>query len=226
MKDSLASLGASDGNIPEEPCNTGAIPSHIQGGEEYGLPCQNRGEGCGQIVPNDIRDEIVDTYRTFFEEIFRYCTYRLFKKDIAEDATSAVFVRMVHEYPVLRHKSRCEIRSWLYGTASNVVASYFRDVRRYKEILNELGRVKGISSPPRWVRDVQLDWPVVYKAICRLNPRQQAIVIMRFVKGFELSTIAEALGMRQVTVRVYLSRAIKKLKQELEKLFGGVYELA
>jgi len=165
-------------------------------------------------------DGIVRVYEDSFREIFRYCAYRLFSKHLAEDATSAVFLRLVEQYPTLKGKGRRKIRSWLYGTASNVVARYLRNARRRRDILAELARERegGPAAGPDG--NGRLDWPLLYEAIGKLKRRQQEIIVMRYFQGLQTSAIAEALGMKDVTVRVQLSRAVRKLGSELEMPFG------
>ncbi|MDY7011667.1 MAG: sigma-70 family RNA polymerase sigma factor [Planctomycetota bacterium] len=176
-----------------------------------------------QIVASSIYDEIAELYVTFFKAIFGYCAYRLFGKKLAEDATSSVFLRLAEEYPRLRGRSKTEIRNWLYGTASNVVARYLRDAQRQKAVLAELARErKNVLTRPFEDRE-KLDWSELYEAIRKLKPRDQEVIALRYFQGFETSIIAEVTGMSHVAVRVRLSRAVKKLRQELKKSFVELY---
>ena len=171
-------------------------------------------------MSNDSMDGIVGVYENSFREIFSYCAYRLFSKHLAEDATSAVFLRLVEQYPTLRGENKRKIRNWLYGTASNVVARYLRDAKRRRDILTELARERQSRLAAGSDGDGRLDWPVLYEAIGKLKRRQQEILVLRYFQGLQTSAIAEALGMKDVTVRVQLSRAVKRLGLELEIPFG------
>jgi RNA polymerase sigma-70 factor (ECF subfamily) len=186
------------------------------------MPRGGDGGNRGRIVTTDVRAEIVRIYGNHFREIFGYCVHRLFTKDLAEDATSAVFLRLVERYPALRTKSGPEIRNWLYGTASNVMAGFLREARRRKEVLAEVARQRQDRLAQGLSCDGELDWPALYEAMSKLDRRQQDILILRYFQGLETSAIAQALGMRHVTVRVRLSRAVKKLKRLLEKSLGGL----
>jgi len=171
-------------------------------------------------VPNDTRDEIVDIYRCLYKGIFSYCAYRLYRKDLAEDAAAAVFLRLVDQYPALKGKSRQDIKNWLYGTARNVAAGFLRDARHSKTIAEDLTRTTRSSSAKTRAGNVRMDWPVVPPAaIGKLNERLQDIIFLRFFEGLETSAIAEVLGMKHATVRIQLSRAIKKLGRQLGKAF-------
>lgn len=178
---------------------------------------EGRGEGVDSVAES-VADDIADIYRSCFRQIYAYCAQRLFCKDLAEDAASAVFARLVEQYARLVGKSRLEIRNWLYGTASNVVARCLKDRQRRQLIADELARRAQVGE--RSVPGKHLDWPRLYEAIGRLRRRDQDIVIMRFFQGLKTAEVADTLGLRHVTVRVLLSRAIKKLKREL----GVAYE--
>lgn len=179
------------------------------------LPRGGNGAGKGPDLSQDAWDDVVGAYDRFFGGVFAYCVRRLFSKDAAEDAASAVFVRLVEKFDSLKGKSDIEIRNWLYGTASNVAASLLRDKARQKAVFEAVAREKanGASTPGP---SGQSNWPALYSAIAKLKNQQQEILILRFFEGLDTLTIAQIVGIKHVTVRVQLSRAIKRLRRELE----------
>lgn len=184
---------------------------HISGGDDKHSEKGYRADS-GSDVPNNCSEDITRLYESYFRAIYSYCTYRLFTAGYAEDATSEVFLKLVERYPDFRNKTELEIKNWLYGTASNVVAAYLRDSRRRQKIAADLQ-----TEAVRVQNDDEstMNWPVLYKAISRLKQRDQDIVIMRYFQGLELAAVAEIVGVRYGTVRTRLSRAIRKLRQEL-----------
>jgi len=177
------------------------------------------GVGGERLAP-DVRNEVLELYTAHVREVFAYCTRRLGSKQLAEDATSSVFLRLVEQYPALTHKGRERVRRWLYGTASNVIARLRRDASRRGDIAAELARRRRSRLVDTREEHGHLDWPILYEAIGRLKPRHQDILVLRYFQGLETSAIAEALGMKHVTVRVQLSRAVKRLRRELGTPFG------
>jgi RNA polymerase sigma-70 factor (ECF subfamily) len=165
----------------------------------------------------DASKEIIGLHDEFFQGIYGYCAFRLFSKDIAEDAACAVFLKLVQEYPNLGNKSGPGMRNWLYGTASNVIAGLLRDAKRQKKILADLARSKGVK--PSDTTEYRLDWPALYEAIARLRPQYQDIVALRYFQQLDTAAIAGALGITRVTARVRLMRAVKRLKRELGDRF-------
>jgi RNA polymerase sigma factor (sigma-70 family) len=158
---------------------------------------------------------VVEVFHAFYEEVRRYCAYRLFNKDLAEDAALDVFLSLTDRWPRLKRRSQADIRRWLYGTAGNVAARYLRDENRQKRIVAELIRQRKERQDHVSVADSRLDWPAVYEAISRLNPKDQSIVTLRYFMEYDNTEIAKALGMTRVGARVRLHRAIRALRREM-----------
>lgn len=68
-------------------------------------------------------------YDQYFPEIYRYVYYRLGDQAAAEDIASDVFVRLL-EAVQNRRGPQSNIKGWLIGTASHVVADHLR--QRYR----------------------------------------------------------------------------------------------
>ncbi len=158
--------------------------------------------------------EITGHYRRHYGRIYRYCVYRLYSRDVAEDAAAEVFLRLVDEYERVKERDAMGIRNWLYGTASNVAAKYLRDARRRREIAEAVSRRTNRSEEGAGDDD-RVDWPSLYEAIGRLGGKDQELITLRYFEGLATQEIAELVGIRHVTVRVRLSRAVGKLKREL-----------
>jgi RNA polymerase sigma-70 factor, ECF subfamily len=167
-------------------------------------------------VADEVRQEIGELYEALFDEVFRYCAFRLFSKDLAEDATSAVFLRLAEEYPRFRGRERAWIRNWLYGAASNEAARCLRASKRRKRIRSDLTRERAEPRPGGPAGgEAMLDWPAVYEALSSLSEKDQAIVALRYFEDMESPAIARTLGMTRIGVRVRLSRAVKALRKKL-----------
>ena len=157
-------------------------------------------------------------YDAFYPKIYAYCVYRLFKRELAEDVTSRVFLRLVRQFDQLREQDTTSIGNWLYGTANHLVTNHIRKGRRRAEILREVA--EQLAARPAANATDHMDWPVLYQAILRLRRKQQDVVVLRFFENFDTFRIAQILGIKPVTVRVLLSRALKNLRRELETPFG------
>ena len=163
-------------------------------------------------MQEDACDEIANLYESYFKGVFCYCAYRLFNRDLAEDAVSAVFLKLVEKYPSLRGKDTIEIRNWLYGTARNVIAVYLREAKHSNRVFDKLCKESKVSPDNKNGGE---NWLVLHEAMGKLKQRDQDIIALRYFQGLDTASVADVMGMKKVTTRVYLSRAIKKLSQEL-----------
>ena len=56
---------------------------------------------------------------------------------------------------------------------------------------------------------------MVQAALSRLNPQHHQVVVLRYFAEMTLREVADALGVREGTVKSRLSRALSRLRKEL-----------
>ena len=153
-------------------------------------------------------------YERYCDQIYRYCVRRLFVPEVAEDATSTVFLRLTEHLDRLKTTDQAGIRRWLYTVARNVVNSHIRTAKRREEIFQAVWRERAATREQADPSD-KADWPVLYQAIAELKPAFQDVIILRYFEGLAIREIAEILGRRPVSVRVALFRGIKEMRGHL-----------
>jgi RNA polymerase sigma-70 factor (ECF subfamily) len=62
----------------------------------------------------------------------------------------------------------------------------------------------------------------VRAAIAKLPPRQQEVIVLRDVEGWEPEEVSEALDVTPGNQRVLLHRARSKVRADLERYFEGI----
>ena len=85
-------------------------------------------------------DALGRLYELYYERIFRFCVYRLFNKEIAEDVTSTVFLQVARGIRSFKGQSQQDFRNWLYVIAANQANAYIRKTSRRKKLLAEAAR--------------------------------------------------------------------------------------
>jgi len=155
-------------------------------------------------------------YDEFFSRIFRYCRFRLFTRELAEDVTSIVFLGMVKHAGKLRGRTQEEVLRWLYRAAGNQIASAIRSSRRRETILADAARQRQEAQEG----DGPADWVALYKALFSLKKRDQEVVVLRYFEDLDAMQIAQIVGTSHTNVRSILARAREKLRGQLESSFG------
>jgi len=158
----------------------------------------------------------VQLYRSHYDAVFRYCMHRLFERQLAEDITSEVFLRVVENFGGFKGEEK-QFRCWLYRIATNVVNNHLRKTVRRNRLLKfaheqSNSQVTDCGEPAEKLA-------VLRKAIFTLRPRYQTIITLRFFENLKLTEIAEVLGSSPGTVRSQLTRALAKLRKVLAEEF-------
>ena len=150
-------------------------------------------------------------YRRHYEAVFRYCVHRLFERHLAEDVTSAVFLKVVEKFHSFKG-TELQFRNWLYKIATNAVNDHLRKSARRNTLIKDIGCcVKNPDSTNFPDENLAL----LKQAMFELKPKYQTIITLRFFENLKLIEIAEMLGSSPGTVRSQLARALAKLRKKL-----------
>ena len=153
-------------------------------------------------------------YEMHYERILRFCVYRLFNKEIAEDVTSAVFLEVARSIGLFRGRTVKDFQSWLYAIAANQANAYIRKTSRRKRLLEEAAGSMIASAAQK--TDNSPDWSQLYRAILKLRPQHQTLVTLRFFENLQYEQIAQILDIKEATLRVNIHRIINELRNNLQ----------
>ncbi len=161
-------------------------------------------------------DAFARLYLMHYDNVFRYCVRRLFDRHSAEDVTSTVFFKVMHNLGTF-DGTVINFRSWLLRIATNAVNDHLRGARRRTEALGK------VMSNARAETDIAIDCDaerlerkvMLKQALLSLKPKHQTVITLRFFENMKLAEIAACLGEKPSTVRSWLSRATAKLRKKL-----------
>jgi RNA polymerase sigma factor (sigma-70 family) len=169
---------------------------------------------------NDIWFEKI--YIKFLPRIYRFFYLRLFDKQLSEDLSSEVFIRVYNNLRKTNLNAKT-FQIWIYKIASNLLIDHYRKKVRHRkeEPLEEaasdlIANDMFIKNSPLLKKELGFKNAKIIDAIGKLTKLQKDTVIMKFVEDFDFETIARILGKKQSTVRGILFRAMTKLKNEVK----------
>lgn len=149
------------------------------------------------------------------DEIFRYCYYRVFDRELGLELTQETFIKT---WKVLAEGGEeiKNIRSYLYRVAKHCVIDHIR--RRQTVSLEEL---QDQGFEPRVNDDVTIkelvDVHAALKHIRKLEPIYREVLLLRFVDDLSPREIAEQIGETSNVVSVRINRGMKMLKASWKK---------
>jgi len=127
--------------------------------------------------------------------------------EMADDLLQDTYVRFLRARPGITDPAG--LRSYLYKTATAVIYDHWR--RRRREQLWPLKfRFREEAPPAAGSGDVT-------RCFEKLNPRERALLWLAYVEGYAHTEIAQALDLREKSIRVLLYRARRNLERILRQ---------
>ena len=170
------------------------------------------------------RDAFGRLYDYYYPVILRYCIYRLYGREVAEDTTSEIFLQVAKNIHGLNDCNATGFRNWIYTIANNEISAYFRKQNRRKHLM-EAACQAGVIDTACYIEDAadgEIEWPELHQAILQLKPQQQAVITLRFFEEMSNDDIAQILGVKPGAVRTAASRATTTLGRILQTCFSVI----
>lgn len=148
-------------------------------------------------------------YDEYLPKIYRFVYYRIRHPEIAEDLTSAIFLKVVQNWDSYK-PGPVGIGPWLYKIARNTVIDYSRT----NKSTADLSEAEHVASSHDVLGDtdtaLKLDW--VKAQLENLSEVQREVLMLRVWDNLSHREISETLGISESNSKVSFSRAISALK--------------
>lgn len=146
-------------------------------------------------------------FRTQFADLYRYIYRQVHNALVAEDLTSAVFLKALRW--LQEDRSPESVKGWLYATARSAIADYWREQGQLTllplEVAEEMPVLAQESNEQ--MRPLQ---ERIQRLLDGLSERERAILTLRYFQGYSAAEIGQALGLSANHVRVLQLRALRR----------------
>ena len=143
-------------------------------------------------------------YHQYVDTIYRICFSFLKNEDDAKDAVQEVFIKLLNSNK--EYENEEHIKAWLIVTTSNYCKNIVSNWWWKRKSIEDSAIVEGNIMKGDETLELVLDLPDKYKIP----------VYMYYYEGYDSREIAKILGKPDSTIRTYLQKARKLLKEELE----------
>lgn len=150
-------------------------------------------------------------YDQYARKIYVYFYHRLGDRELAEDLTGDVFVRMVEAADTPRF-ANTSLSGWLYRIAHNLLVDHFRKRSEEVELAED---VPTQSEGPAAVAERRLAQDGLREALEELTEDQRQVIVLRFGEGLTAREVAEIMGKRENAVWQLQHRALNGLRRAL-----------
>ena len=141
--------------------------------------------------------------------------YRVADQAEVEDMTEMVFLKTWEVLPGSSAQIG-NIRAWLYRVAHNLVVDRYRTHKLTTSLDAAADLQDGTLQPEAAVQKAQAAERMAWM-ISHLEPRQQQVLVCRFVSGLSHAETARVMDLAENHVRVLQFRALKALRKRFGK---------
>lgn len=159
--------------------------------------------------------DVTRIYEIYVDRVYAFFAYRLALRIDAEDLTAATFERIV------RHVDRFDaakgdVATWVFVIAENVLIDHYRrQGRRDEQTLPDEGERAVAAQLVIVDRPSEGLAPALQEALATLSARERHVIGLRFGGDLSGREIASVLGTTEANAHQMLSRALRRLRQQL-----------
>jgi len=153
--------------------------------------------------------------------VFTFAVYNLGNREEAEDVTQEVLMRLWKNMESLKSET---ISAWIRRVTTNACIDTVRKRRAYRARIVASGEVEDFSQAVSHELDPSVSAEGselrghIRRALSALEEPYRSIVIQREIQGLKYNEISEALQLPLNTVKSYLHRARRMLRDELREV--------
>ena len=156
-----------------------------------------------------------DIYRKYHSQIVAYFVKRTGNQKDAEDLASEVFLYCYKNYSKY-DSSKSSVSTWIYLIAKSRFYNYCRDRKTCEDIddyANIIEDSTDFTEKAIYLEEMRIQ---LNESLKLLTERQRKIVILKYFEGMKAEEIALLFDTTANNIRVQLSKALKKMKKNME----------
>lgn len=157
------------------------------------------------------------------QAVFRLAYLFLGDADQAEDVAQEAFIRAYHALD--RFDTTRPLRPWLLSIAANLSRNQRRSAGRYLAAMR-----RAFQDSPSAAIDIEAsavqNWEArsLWQAVRRLSFEDQRVIYFRYFIDLSVDETAAALGVAEGTVKSRLHRALKRLREVIDREYPSLKE--
>lgn len=152
-------------------------------------------------------------YNSYFKPIYIFVFKKVKNEELAGDITSKVFLKALLNIKKYKHMG-FPFSSWLYRIASNEVNLHYRQQNKNTEVELLEKDVITLLDEIDHSEDIQQQ-EAMLNALNNLPLHTAELIEMRFFEKLSFNEIGAVLGLKPVTAKIRVYRALEKLKKQI-----------
>lgn len=166
------------------------------------------------------KDAFVEIYNYYYDKLLAYAFRRTLNIEAARDIVANTFEIVLKKLSSFKWRHDRSFNGWIYRIATHEIYHYYRDTAKYvSSESSDSPEVSDEGSGRTEIENKLLNddrFVVLNRALQQLKPIYRELIQLRYFEDLSLQEIADATNKREVTVRVYLHRALTDLRDTLK----------
>lgn len=155
-------------------------------------------------------------YEKYVDTIFAFVYRRTSHRELAEDITSQVWIKVLKSLEFFWEKDNANFKSWVYRIAQNTVIDHYR-CRKEKIDIDAIAH-PWISEDFATNIDNKNKLRDVLEYMKKLKPIEREVLTLRIWDDLSYKHIASIVGKKENTCKKIFSRSLKKVTANISML--------
>jgi len=158
-------------------------------------------------------------FERYNKRIFNFLARMTMDRDLAEDLTQNVFVRILKYRTSYRDGLR--FQSWIYQVARNVFSDHYQAHKNRFSNFVDVEKVSDSLSDYNETEDMGEREKILHQSLAKLSEEQRELLVLTRFQQMKYEEVAQIMNTTVANIKVKVHRAIAKLKEhyfELEKI--------
>jgi RNA polymerase sigma factor (sigma-70 family) len=158
-------------------------------------------------------------FERYHKRIFNFLARMTMDRDLAEDLTQNVFLRIIRYRT--SYRQGLKFQSWIYQIARNVFSDHYRANKNRFSNFVDVEKVSDHMADSNDEDDVDQKEKVLHRSLAKLTEEQRELLILTRFQHMKYEEVATIMDTTVANIKVKVHRAILKLREyyfELEKI--------
>jgi RNA polymerase sigma factor (sigma-70 family) len=172
-----------------------------------------------ETVKNGNLQQASMLFDRYNKRIFNFLARMTMDRDVAEDLTQNVFLRMIKYRNSFKEGNK--FQSWIYQVARNVFSDHYQSVKNRKADFVDVGKMSDqmADSEESMIMDEQEK--LLQRSLLLLSDEQRELLVLTRFQHMKYEEVAVIMDTTVANIKVKVHRAIAKLREhyfQLEKI--------
>jgi RNA polymerase sigma factor (sigma-70 family) len=155
----------------------------------------------------------------YHKRLFNFLARMCMDRDLAEDLTQNVFLRLIKYRTSYREGAR--FQSWIYQVARNVFSDHYQTVKNKKADFVDVEKMGDWMADQNESAEMDEQEKLLHRSLALLNEEQRELLVLTRFQHMKYEEVAVLMDTTVANIKVKVHRAIGRLREhyfELEKI--------